>query len=183
MTATTVPSADQAPPDDASIAAYLRAHPDFLARHPDVLAALEVPHAAGSAVSLIERQVAVLRERLAGTQDRLADVIAAAQRNESLYARLVDLATALAAAPDCAAVGARVLDALRAAYGAEHAALVLFEPVTGPLPADMHAGADPKPYTAAMSTPGSTCLAAPAARAAVLAELGEIGRASCGARV
>ena len=43
--------------DDASVAEYLRAHPDFLLRHPSVLAAVEVPHevADGPVSSLIER--------------------------------------------------------------------------------------------------------------------------------
>lgn len=150
--------------DDATVAAHLRAHPDFLRRHPDLLEVLEVPHAAGGAASLIERQVAQLRERLGHTQARLAELIDAAQRNDTLHTRLLDLATELAGAPDCAEVGARVLQALRAAYGAEHAALVLFETVPGPLPEGMHGSADPAPYTAVMGTTGSTCLAAPAAR-------------------
>jgi uncharacterized protein len=150
--------------DDATVASHLRTHPDFLRRHPDLLDVLDVPHAAGPAVSLIEHQAARLRARLAELQTRLDEVIAAAARNDSLYERLVALAAELPGARDCAAVGTRVLAALRAGYGAEHVALVLFEPLAGPLPTGMYAGADPQPYAAVMAAPGSTCLAAPAAR-------------------
>jgi uncharacterized protein YigA (DUF484 family) len=42
---------------------YLREHPDFFEQHPDVLRDLKISHVGDGAVSLVERQVAVLRER------------------------------------------------------------------------------------------------------------------------
>ena len=42
---------------------FLRAHPDFLQDRPGLLAVLNLPHGGEGAVSLVERQVSVLRQR------------------------------------------------------------------------------------------------------------------------
>ncbi len=72
----------------AAVAAYLQDHPAFFAQHPDLLARLEVPLAAGSVVSLAERQLAGLRaehERLRGSFEAL---VALAQHHEALAVRV-----------------------------------------------------------------------------------------------
>ena len=43
--------------NEREVVAYLKAHPVFLSRHLDLLEAIELKHKAGSAVSLIEKQV------------------------------------------------------------------------------------------------------------------------------
>ena len=48
---------------DATVRDYLKDHPDFFERHPDMLDHLHISHSTGSAVSLVEKQVSVLRER------------------------------------------------------------------------------------------------------------------------
>ncbi len=57
--------------DEAQVSDYLRAHPDFLVQHPELLETLELNHTSGSAVSLIERQVEILRGRSQRLEDRL----------------------------------------------------------------------------------------------------------------
>ena len=42
---------------------YLAAHPDFFEEHASLLSSLHLPHAAGGAVSLVERQISVLRQK------------------------------------------------------------------------------------------------------------------------
>lgn len=42
---------------------YLRDHPNFFEGHQDLLADMILPHETGTAVSLIERQVQILREQ------------------------------------------------------------------------------------------------------------------------
>ena len=50
--------------DDERSRSTCVAHPDFFERHASVLARLRLPHQRGSAaVSLVERQVLVLREK------------------------------------------------------------------------------------------------------------------------
>lgn len=63
---------------------YLRDHPDFFEGHQDVLAGMVLSHESGSAVSLIERQVQILREQKDESKKKLQSLIATAQNNEKL---------------------------------------------------------------------------------------------------
>lgn len=67
---------------------YLREHPEFLSEHPEVLEELEVPHTCGEAVSLVEYQVAAMRERNHELKQRLQQLVEYARENEELYGRL-----------------------------------------------------------------------------------------------
>ena len=90
--------------DADQVAAYLLLNPDFLESHPQVFEALNVPHPTGGAVSLVERQVAALRERNRALTARLDAVIEAAHRHDGQYRKLLDLAAALAACRDVPAL-------------------------------------------------------------------------------
>ena len=51
---------------DEQVIEFLKQHPDFLQKHPEALDHLVLHHEAGEgAVSLMERQIKVLRERQA----------------------------------------------------------------------------------------------------------------------
>ena len=63
---------------------YLKQHEDFLQRNPDMLDHLHIAHASGSAVSLVEKQVSVLRERNVDMRHRLKSLTANARENDSL---------------------------------------------------------------------------------------------------
>jgi uncharacterized protein YigA (DUF484 family) len=90
--------------DADQVAAFLLLNPDFLESHPQVFEALDVPHPTGGAVSLVERQVAVLREHNRALTGRLDAVIEAARQHDEQYRKLLDLATALAACADLPAL-------------------------------------------------------------------------------
>ncbi len=64
---------------------YLQSHPEFFSQHPDLLAELKLPHASGMAVSLIERQVSVLRERNTELRHKLNGLLESARENDRLY--------------------------------------------------------------------------------------------------
>lgn len=68
-----------------AVADYLRAHPDFFERHPAVLEALSLPHGSGSAVSLVERQVSILRDRNIDMRARLGTLVTNARVNDGLF--------------------------------------------------------------------------------------------------
>lgn len=71
--------------DDAQqLAALLRAMPDIFIRQPSLLADIELAHQSGAAVSLIERQVEVLRERNRQLDARLQGLMDVARANERL---------------------------------------------------------------------------------------------------
>ena len=63
---------------------YLRDHPAFFENHQDVLADMTLSHESGSAVSLIERQVQILREEKDKQKRKLQSLIITAQANEKL---------------------------------------------------------------------------------------------------
>ncbi len=63
---------------------YLRDHPAFFEDHQDVLAGMILSHESGSAVSLIERQVQILREQKDEQKRKLQNLITAAKNNEKL---------------------------------------------------------------------------------------------------
>ena len=68
---------------------YLKQHPDFLNHHPDLLARLQVPHASGrGTVSLIERQVRILREQNQRLEDRIRILVENAHGNEQLSEKM-----------------------------------------------------------------------------------------------
>ena len=110
--------------DDETVRRYLREHPDFFARHPRLLAELSLPHDAGRAVSLVERQVTLLRERNIDTRKRLTQLVAAAHDNESLFDKTRTLTLALLDARTPAdvddALGASLIANLRADHVACH---------------------------------------------------------------
>ncbi|MFT7690302.1 MAG: hypothetical protein ACI88U_001021, partial [Porticoccaceae bacterium] len=50
---------------------FLRDNPTFLDNHQDILESMDLPHHSGSAVSLVERQVSVMRDRNTEIRARL----------------------------------------------------------------------------------------------------------------
>ncbi len=85
---------------EEAVSRYLADHPDFFARYPELLTSLDVPHPVeGRAVSLIERQVAVLRDKHGASQRQLRDLIKIARENEALGERVHRFALAVT---DCA---------------------------------------------------------------------------------
>lgn len=71
--------------DPEQIANYLRLHPDFFLKRPDLLTDIEVAHPTGGAVSLLERQVSVLRDRNMDMRHRLNSLLDNARTNDRLF--------------------------------------------------------------------------------------------------
>ena len=74
---------------------YLRRYPDFFQTHPALLSELALPHQSGGAISLIERQVEVLRERNIRVHRQLNELIQTARANDDLFAKTRSLTLAL----------------------------------------------------------------------------------------
>lgn len=73
---------------ELSVIEFLSQNPQFFERQPDLLAELQIPHASGSAISLLEHQVRVLRERNQGLQHRLDELLEVARDNDRLAERM-----------------------------------------------------------------------------------------------
>ena len=75
---------------------YLAAHPDFFERHAELLAGLQLQSPHGNrAVSLQERQMEMLRDKMRGLEHRLTAMMRNAADNEALSSRLLQWARAL----------------------------------------------------------------------------------------
>ena len=86
-------SEPQAPElDPAQVAAFLRRHPGFLADNPDLIPAAPAPD---GAASLVQRQMATLRERNRDVGRRLQEVQGVAADNERIFTAAGTLTFAL----------------------------------------------------------------------------------------
>ena len=83
----TVPGTELTTPalDDKMVAAWLARHPRFFHQHPELLLELSIPHESGRAISLLERQVGVFRERQHNLQDQIHEFISNARNNDNLF--------------------------------------------------------------------------------------------------
>ena len=78
------------------VAAFLRTNPDFLARHGDVFAGLEVPHPhGGQAITLAERQLHTLRQKISQLEGKLGELIRFGEENDVISGKVHRLAVAL----------------------------------------------------------------------------------------
>jgi hypothetical protein len=116
---------------ESAIQDYLRRHPDFFERHGALLGSLRLPHITGGTVSLVERQVSVLRQRDVKLERKLKELLEVARTNDVLAGKIHQLALALLAARDLPQTLDSVEGALRTAFGADQSVLVLFRNPAG----------------------------------------------------
>ncbi|MBQ14344.1 MAG: DUF484 family protein [Gammaproteobacteria bacterium] len=79
---------------------YLRQHPDFFISQGDLLADLSLPHESGKAISLLERQVTILRDRGIEARQKLNNLLENARNNDQLFDTTRNLVLALLRAKD-----------------------------------------------------------------------------------
>jgi hypothetical protein len=111
---------------EEEIAEYLIAHPDFFERHADALAAIDIPHPTGDAVSLIERQVRTLREQSSNYRRQLEELVTVARDNDALAKRLHRLTLALIETRSFDEVLNTLQDELREQFKADSVEMKLF---------------------------------------------------------
>jgi uncharacterized protein YigA (DUF484 family) len=105
--------------DETAIADYLQGNPDFFERHATLLTKLKLPHNRGSsAISLVERQVAALRDKNEKLETRLRELIEVARSNDVLAAKIHRLACRLVRAADASSVVDAIEASLREDFGA-----------------------------------------------------------------
>jgi uncharacterized protein YigA (DUF484 family) len=104
---------------------YLRKHTDFFHERDDLLRILSVPHSANGAVSLVERQIALLREQNRNYRRQLQELVEVARDNERLLGRLQKLTLRLLDAEALNELLATLEDALRTDFHADAASLYI----------------------------------------------------------
>jgi hypothetical protein len=112
--------------EEESIAAYLQHNPDFFERHQALLARLRLPHVrGGSTISLVERQIEVLREKHASLEGKLAELVQVARGNDAIAEKLHRFTRRLLGAASRTEAIARIETSLREDFDAFHGVLVL----------------------------------------------------------
>ena len=110
----------------AQVADYLRQNPAFFVEHDELLPELLIPHQSGQAVSLVERQVKLLRERNIDVRHRLGELMDVARENDRLFEKSRRLILRLLEAPDVEEVIASIEDSLRDDFQVPFVSLILF---------------------------------------------------------
>ncbi len=77
------------------VAAYLSENPDFFLSQQELLADLTLPHESGKAVSLLERQVTLLRDRNYTIREQLGNLLENASKNDQIFEITRNLVLAL----------------------------------------------------------------------------------------
>lgn len=113
--------------DEAAVAAFLAAHADFFDRHATLLAQLRLPHLRGdgSTVSLVERQVDVLRERTREIELRLKALVDNGRANDALAEKIQRLARRLVHARTTRQRLTAIESCLREEFGVREFVIVL----------------------------------------------------------
>jgi uncharacterized protein YigA (DUF484 family) len=115
------------PLTDDDIAGWLRSNPEFFQRNSELLATLRVPHDAGSgSVSLIERQVDLLREKNHSADTRFTELVTIARANEQLGERIHRFTRRLMRAPTRRAILVEIEQGLREDFDVNQSVLLLF---------------------------------------------------------
>ena len=109
------------------IAHYLARHQDFFEHHPQLLSQMQLPHPHdGQAISLVERQSLMLRERIKALEGRIAEMVRHGQENDVIAGKLVTWVRALLGESDKKALPATLIDQLKVIFEVPYAALRLW---------------------------------------------------------
>ncbi|WP_331344758.1 DUF484 family protein [Cellvibrio sp. UBA7661] len=114
------------PLEPEQIEAYLREHLDFFEQHTDLLAELTLPHESGTAVSLVERQVAILRERNIDMRNRLSKLLDNARDNDKLFDKSKRLVLSLLEGQDMGDIIDALLYSFDKDFGIHFTRIILF---------------------------------------------------------
>lgn len=127
MTTRPVRGVEIAEVDEASVASYLVATPEFFDRHAQLLAKIRLPDTRGGAttVSLLERQADVLRERNRQLERKVKDFVDVARENDALSGRVLGMARRLIGAPNRKEAIAAIEASLREEFDAGQSVMVL----------------------------------------------------------
>ena len=105
---------------------FLEDNPDFFERHSALLSTLRLPHVAGGTVSLVERQVSVLRQKDLKLERKLKDLLEVARANDTLATKIHALSLQLLRTSNLSDTLKSIEESLRAGFGADQSILVLF---------------------------------------------------------
>jgi len=111
---------------EKDVVEFLQKHPRFFENNLDILSELRLPHPSGTAISLIERQVDVLRDNNHSLEQKLNNLIQIARDNDRLNGRIQKMALALLEANELDEIFYAVQVILRSEFNADTTTLRCF---------------------------------------------------------
>jgi len=70
---------------EKQVVKHLQDNPEFFLNHPELLSKIKLPHDSGKAISLVEKQVNILREQGIKATERLKDLTNNAKTNDEIF--------------------------------------------------------------------------------------------------
>ena len=110
---------------EEAVREFLSENPGFLDDNPDILEMLELPHNTGSAVSLVERQVGIMRDRNKEMRGRLDKMLSTAHDNDLLFEKTKRLVLNLLEAKNLPAMVETLYDSLGKDFAISYYSLTL----------------------------------------------------------
>jgi uncharacterized protein YigA (DUF484 family) len=115
------------PMKSEDVARYLHDHPEFFDQYADMLTLVTLPDPhSGRAISITEKQLFTLRDKVRSLEAKLAELIGFGHENDSISERVHKLAVALIAASDEAAVVRALYSHIGGAFAVPHVTLRLW---------------------------------------------------------
>ena len=108
------------------VAQYLSENPDFFVNRDSLLADITLPHESGQAISLLERQVKILRDRSIDARHTLSVLVENAKYNDQLFSVTRALILALLAEEDIAQIASATEANLCTQPGIDACSVILF---------------------------------------------------------
>jgi uncharacterized protein YigA (DUF484 family) len=116
------------------IAEYLILNPNFFKENPEVLNSIEIIHESGAAVSLIQKQVELLRSNYNSTTDKLMELLGIAKNNEDIFILTKELILSLIDASSIEEIVALLEKSFVADFGAKNSKVLFFNEYSKNLP-------------------------------------------------
>lgn len=116
--------------DEAFVADYLYRNRDFFANNQHLLTRISIPHESGKAVSLVERQLGLYREKCNNLESHLNDLVEVAKSNEQRGVRLNTLACDIISSTTMQELQSHLSQALHSEYSVDRLALHFLDGIT-----------------------------------------------------
>ena len=121
--------------DDSCIVDYLQNHPDFFQHHPQLLASLKLPSKQQGAISLVERQHQIMRDKIHTLEDEITALMSIASHNQKLYQQFSALNVKLLECSTITELCATMVTSFELHLGLTQVAIKLFKPN---VPVELH---------------------------------------------
>ncbi|MCH8542474.1 MAG: DUF484 family protein [Alcanivorax sp.] len=118
---------EQKPLSGDQVAAWLRDHTDFFQGRQELLELLKLPDPRGNAVSLLERQAQILRERNQGLKERLNNLLGVARDNDQLFEKTRQLVLTMVESRSAEQLFADLIRILQQDFGADTVSLLVYD--------------------------------------------------------